>query len=184
MTKQSDFSSNILKSRGSLTTMGQHGEDDCYTNLSYGRIELARVMREAYDQLIDFITRPAFQKTLNDLYDLDSHKRPSFVASVLLDEKELAKRDIQVPEGIMIQRSAFGDRRPTLFCVKKYLPDRYSDTWENVNITFDNSFPDDSVSRAPEYAWREPLPVNLQTEVMARGGDLEQISVRTASAGK
>jgi hypothetical protein len=146
-----------------------------YENLSYGREELAHAMRAAYDALIDFITTPEFRRLMKEFGDLHGQERPSFVVSVLLNKEELARRGIYPPEDILIQRSAFGDRRPTLFCVKKFLPHKFSDVWQNVNITFDNVFMDESVSRAPEFAWREPLPINLQAQVMANGGDLEQI---------
>ena len=146
-----------------------------YSNLSYGQDELAQVMRVAYDDLIEFVTTPEFRAVMEELKNLRSEERPAFVLSVLLNTKELTKRKIHTPDGILIQRSAFGDRRPTLFCVKKYLPDKYSNVWQNVNLTFDNQFLDESVSRAPEIAWREPLPVNLQAEAMASGVDLEQI---------
>ncbi len=145
-----------------------------YPNLSYSREELAKVMRVTYDELIDFVTTPEFRAIMKEFGDLHSQERPAFVVSVLLDKEELAKRGVHIPEGILIQRSAFGDRRPTLFCVKKYLPHAYTDVWQNVNLTFDNQFADESVSRAPELAWRAPLPVDLQAQIMADGGDLEK----------
>lgn len=146
-----------------------------YDSLSYSQEELAHAMRVAYDALIDFVTTPEFREIMKELGDRHAQERPSFVMSVLLDKAELARRGVFPPDDILIQRSAFGDRRPTLFCVKKLLPDQYSDVWQNVNFTFDNCFADQSVSRAPEFAWRQPLPVSLQAEIMAKGGDLEQI---------
>ncbi|NJO43232.1 MAG: hypothetical protein HC769_25440 [Cyanobacteria bacterium CRU_2_1] len=150
-------------------------ENDMYSNLSYGQNELAQTMRVTYDELIDFVTTPEFRAVMEEFGDLPSQERPAFVLSVLLSKEELARRGVHIPDGILIQRSAFGDRRPTLFYVKKYLPDKYSDVWQNVNLTFDNEFLDEDISRAPEVAWRQPLPVHLQAEVMASGGDLEQI---------
>jgi hypothetical protein len=145
-----------------------------YPHLSYARDELVQAMRATYDEIIDFVTTPEFKAIMEELGSLQGRDRPAFVASVLVNKEELARRGVTIPEGILIQRSAFGDRRPTLFCVKKYLPDRFHDVWQNVNITFDNEFADASVSRAPEVAWRHPLPVPLQSEIMAAGGNLEQ----------
>jgi hypothetical protein len=148
-----------------------------YKHLSYDQTELAGAMRATYDELIEFVTTPEFQAVMTDLGLLDSRERQAFVISVLLNKEELARRGVVVPEGILIQRSAFGDRRPTLFCVKKFLPDRFTDVWQNVNLTFDDLFLDESVSRTPEIAWRQPLPVDLQVEALAHGKNLEEIVV-------
>ena len=146
-----------------------------YRDLAYGQDELARVMRTTYDELIDFVSTPEFTAVMEEFSTLEGHERPSFVLTVLLDREELARRGVRIPEGILIQRSAFGDRRPTLFCVKKYLPVEYRHVWENVNLTFDNYFADESVSRAPEIAWRQPLAVEVQAKIIATQGDLEQV---------
>lgn len=148
-----------------------------YKHLSYGQNELASAMRETYNDLIDFVTTPAFKAIMTEFGGLNSTDRPAFVLSVLLNKEELARRGVNVPEGVLIQRSAFGDRRPTLFCVKKFLPEKYSDVWQNVNLTFDNLFPDESVGRTPEIAWRAPLPVELQAVAMAEGKNLEEVIV-------
>lgn len=148
-----------------------------YNNLSYGQSELAQAMREAYDEIIAFIATPEFSQIMEEFSELQSQQRPGFVASILLDDDELARRGVTRPQDILIQRSAFGDRRPTLFVVKKFLPERFRDVWQNVNITIDDFFVDSAVSRAPEIAWRQPLPVGLQAEVMANGGDLEHVGV-------
>ncbi len=103
-----------------------------YPNLSYSKDELAQVMQANYNDLIDFVTTPEFKEVMKEFGSLHSQERPVFVVSVLLNNEELAKRGIQVPPGILIQRSAFGDRRPTLFCVKKHLPSEYADVWQNV----------------------------------------------------
>ena len=42
------------------------------------------------------------------------------------NEAERAARGFTVPEGILIQASAFGDRRPTLFAVKKFLLKKFT----------------------------------------------------------
>jgi hypothetical protein len=146
-----------------------------YQHLSYGQDDLVRVMRAAYDDLIDFVTTPEFRAIMKEFGECDSRERPAFVMAVLLNKEELARRGVHPPTDILIQRSAFGDRRPTLFCVKKYLPQKYSDVWQNVNLTIDNRFADESVSRAPEIAWRQPLPVDMQAEAIAHGVDLERM---------
>jgi hypothetical protein len=146
-----------------------------YPHLTYGQDELGQVMRAAYADLIDFVTTPEFEAIMQEFGKIRSYERPSFVSSVLLNKEELAKRGVHTPEDILIQRSAFGDRRPTLFCVKKYLPEKYADVWKNVNLTIDNRFADKSVSREPEMAWREPLPVDMQAEAIAAGVNLESI---------
>ncbi len=144
-----------------------------YEHLPYSRSELATAMRQAYDEIIDFVTAPEFTAVMLELRALRSPQRPQFVQSVLLSEEELQHRGVAVPEDILIQRSAFGDRRPTLFAVKKFLPEKYRDVWQNVNITFDNAFVDATVSREPDIAWRPPLPVAKQAKMMAAGLDLE-----------
>jgi hypothetical protein len=149
--------------------------DRGYENLSYGQADLAKVMRETYDQLIDFVTTLEFQSVMREIGELEPNQRPLFVHEVLLDDEQLDQRGIHPPDGVLILRSAFGDRRPTLFCVKKFLPPEFRDVWENVNLTFDNEFADEAVSRSPEVAWRWPLPVAHQAHVMASGGDLERI---------
>src|SRR5689334_7340875 len=72
---------------------------------------LARAMRDAmscaYSELIDFACTNEFQKMLQDLYRLPSSKRPHFVQSVILSNKELSRRGVLIPKGILIQRSSF-----------------------------------------------------------------------------
>jgi hypothetical protein len=146
-----------------------------YEHLSYGRADLCKVMRDTYDELIAFVTTPEFKSIMLELSTLDSRERQNFISSVLLNHEELARRGVCVPPGVLIQRSAFGDRRPTLFAVKKFLPADYTDVWQNVNLTFDNPFRDDSVARTPEISWRKPLPVDVQAEALARGQNLEEV---------
>lgn len=129
-------------------------------------------MRQTYDELIAFVTTPAFSAIYAELMSLPREDRPSFIARVLLQPESLRERGVNVPDGILIQTSAFGDRRPTLFVVKKFLPPEFHGAWENVNITFDNFYEDRDVSRAPDSAWRPPLPVALQNAAIAAGIDL------------
>jgi hypothetical protein len=150
-----------------------------YEGLSFGPEELTSVMRSIYEELLTFISTPSFRALFKELMDLPPKDRPDFVTKVLLNEEELKRRHVDVPEGILIQMSAFGDRRPTLFAVKKFLPDEYRGAWRNCNITFFNEFKDDEISRDPADAWRMPLPVNIQNELIAEGIDLNQAPTTT-----
>jgi hypothetical protein len=148
-----------------------------YEGFDFGQAELTAVMRRTYDDIIAFVTTPEFKALHAEMMSLAPKDRPTFVAKVLLDSDELTRRNIAVPEGILIQTSAFGDRRPTLFVVKKLLPNKYSGPWENLNLTFDNEYADEDVSRSPEKAWRPPLPVALQNALIASNADLESVPV-------
>jgi hypothetical protein len=145
-----------------------------FDGLSYTQEDLQRVMRAHYDKIIDFVTSKAFLASMDEMSAMSHVERPSFVVDVLLNNEELTRRNIVVPDGILIQRSAFGDRRPTLFAVKHFLPKEYSDVWQNVNITFDNEFIDQQVSREKNLCWRPPLSPALQAEKMALGEGLEE----------
>lgn len=148
-----------------------------YEGLDFDRMELSQVMRKTYDELCDFITRSEFREMYRELMSLPPAQRPEFVTNVVINVDALAKRGIQVPEGILIQTSAFGDRRPTLFAVKKFLPEKYHRAWENVNWTFGNEYEDDEVSRDPRDAWRPPLPVSVQNAAMSANVDLRSIPI-------
>ena len=146
-----------------------------YDAKPYDQAELRAVMRATYDELIDFVTTPEFQSILSEMHRLHQNERPKFVVDVLMSKDALSRRGVSVPDGILIQRSAFGDRRPTLFVVKKFLQEGYNDIWQNVNLTFDNQFLDSSVSRETDLSWREPLNFNLQANAIADGKPLESI---------
>jgi hypothetical protein len=146
-----------------------------YDELGYTREELSAAMRETYDVLIDFVTSVEFKALCEEMERISETDRPQFVADVILSDSELQKRGIQRPDDILIQRSAFGDRRPTLFCVKKYLPLRFHNVWQNVNFTFDNPFFDDAISRDASVAWRLPVRADVQSVLMAGGVDLESV---------
>lgn len=144
-----------------------------YPSLSFTRAELAAAMRATYDELIAFVSQPAFRTVHEELWNLPSSERPKFVNAVLVNRPELKRRGVDIPEGILVQTSAFGDRRPTLFAVKKFLPEKFHAAWENVNLTFDNEHDDGDVSRDPEMAWRKPLPVSLQSQLIATNAKLD-----------
>jgi len=96
------------------------------------------VMKEIWQEISDFVSASEFQLILQDLYNLPIQDRGKFVEAVLLDKEILRKRGVIAPEGLVIQRSVFGDGRPTLFCVSKLLPEQYWCYWEKLTITFDN----------------------------------------------
>ena len=141
--------------------------ENVFDSLAYDQAELQQVMRDHYDRIIAFITTKPFQAVMIEMSATPAHERPKFVADVLVNSKEMANRGVQVPKGILIQRSAFGDRRPTLFAVKHFLPPKYADVWQNVNITFDNEYVDASVKRDRATCWRAPLSPAEQAEAVA-----------------
>lgn len=124
-------------------------------------------MRKTYDELIDFVLQPSFKSLVEELYALAPHERPNFVKTHILDRKALRDKGVNIPDGILIQRSSFGDRRPTLFVVKKYLPEGFNFAWENLNLTFDQDYADNEISREGEKAWRKPLPFEVQAALSA-----------------
>ena len=147
-----------------------------YPGLDFDRAELSAVMRSYYDDIIDFILTPGFQTLYTELMALPESERPAYVSQVIMSPEERAKRGVMdIPDGILLQTSAFGDRRPTLFAVKKFLPEKYHGAWENVNMTFGLKFEDGAVSRDPRDAWRSPLPVALQNAMLTSGADLEEV---------
>lgn len=128
--------------------------------------DLRKVMRKTYDELIEFVTTDNFKSVLDELYGLPEIQRPNYVNSIILNKDKLLERGVDVPEDILIQRSSFGDLRPTLFVVKKYLPDEYKIAWENVNLTFDQKHDSSSCSQE-EKSWKTPLPMEVQAALTA-----------------
>src|SRR5262245_51129223 len=128
--------------------------------------EIRAALRIAYDELIEFAATEPFQALLAEMYSLPPTARPYFVNEVVLNEKAMRERGITPPAGILIQRSSFGDRRPTLFCIKKFIPERLQSHCQNANITFDNLVNDEDVPR-DERAWRPPLSFDLQQALTA-----------------
>jgi hypothetical protein len=94
----------------------------------------------------EFANTVAFQDLLNELWGLKPENRAAFVRGVILRDLELAARGVVVPDGMKLQRSAFGDDRPTLFCITKYLPAGV--LWHKVTITFDNPSGDPAIRYA------------------------------------
>ena len=146
-----------------------------YPNLAYSQAELQAVMRTYYNKIIDFITSEPFKALMEEMSVITHLERPRFVRDILLSEQELMVRGVIVPDGILIQRSAFGDRRPTLFAVKHFLPEQYTNVWQNVNITFDNDYLDITIPRDRETCWRPPLRPDVQAQAMVEGANLEGV---------
>jgi hypothetical protein len=85
---------------------------------------LVRWMTEAVLVIYRYAASEEFQEMYRELQELESFEaQDEFVRHVLLDPAELVRRGLTPPEGVTIQRSAFGDKRPTIFCLVKYLPD-------------------------------------------------------------
>jgi hypothetical protein len=123
-------------------------------------------MLAGYERLITFTESPPFQALLSELYSRPPTERPAFVVNVILDSQAREARGVFVPDDILVLRSAFGDRRPTLFCLKKYLSADLHRYWQNVNITFDN--PDSAgIASNEAHAWRKPLSAGIQAAVVA-----------------
>ena len=71
---------------------------------------------------MDFVSTPPFEALIDEMMALpqesDKHR---FVREVVLSPTARAKRGLDVPDDIVIQRSAFSSGRPTYFCVAKYV---------------------------------------------------------------
>jgi len=118
--------------RGAIVTVRE--KQATLDGASSGAIETE--IKHGIEAIGKFVTSAAFQKILADLGGLTEGARPRFIADELLDPVGRAERGLSVPDGMCIQRSAFADGRPTLFCVSKTLPLAYP--WHKVTITFDN----------------------------------------------
>lgn len=97
----------------------------------------ARAVSEALEEIRCFCESRPVRLLLGELEALPEPDRAAFVLDVLLDPNELRERNVETPDGLTIQRSAFRDNRPTLFCVVKYLPRDL--LWDKVTITYDNT---------------------------------------------
>jgi hypothetical protein len=123
-------------------------------------------MFAGYKRLFEVTESTPFRHLVAELYDKPLAERPEFVSSIILDELERQKRAVFIPDDILVLRSAFGDRRPTLFCLKKYLPVELHRYWQNVNVTFDNPSQEEVSERL---AWRKPLNAGVQAAVIMQG---------------
>jgi len=146
-----------------------------YEGLEFDKDELSTAMRLYYNDIVEFITQPPFQALFSEMMAIPAKDRPQYVHDIWLNPAALAAQGLHVPDGILIQTSAFGDRRPTLFVVKKYLPEKYHCAWENVNWTFNNDFAENDVPNDPESSWRLPLSVSVQNALIANECDLQAV---------
>jgi len=147
-----------------------------YEELEFDQNELQSAMRSTYDELIDFFTSSEFQMAWERLRAMPKLKRYMYIRDTILNREMLeAEIGCKIPDDILIQRSAFGDGRPTLFCLKKFLPEKFHSVWENVNLTFDESYEDDDVSRAPEASWQNPIRPDIQAVLIAAGVPLDDV---------
>lgn len=126
MDKQSSFTVNKLDKEGIVFMTVQYVPNGP---------ALAQEAEQTILSISRFTQTPAFQSLLDELSATPYDTRPEFVKNVLLNDEELAKRGVNVPAGMLIQRSAFNDHRATLFCVSHML----SDGKRKVTITIDNS---------------------------------------------
>ncbi|MGW6544107.1 hypothetical protein ACWGBH_14815 [Streptomyces massasporeus] len=100
------------------------------------RETLAAEIESAFTEVASFVCTTEMQSVMREISSLPQEKRAQYVLDVLLDAGELKKRGVDVPTGMTLQRSAFRDNRPTLFCVTKYLPPGLG--WKKVTVTIDN----------------------------------------------
>lgn len=97
--------------------------------------KLKEEIEETLLELNKFVGTEEFRKLVTDLRSSPKNLRHEFVKNTVINPTELTKRKIFVPKDMVIQRSAFRDNRPTLFCVTKYLSDRI----RKVTITYDDT---------------------------------------------
>ncbi|HEY0153941.1 MAG TPA: hypothetical protein VGB92_18155 [Longimicrobium sp.] len=101
--------------------------------------QLARHVQQALEDITQFVVSPPFERVLAEFAAVPREQRSLFIRSVLINPEELERRGVQIPEGLTVQRSAFEDDRPTLFCVTKYLPDMGT-AKKKVTVTFDDGW--------------------------------------------
>src|SRR5262245_29868467 len=84
--------------------------------------KLTDAVSSSIAELQSFAETQSFQNTLHEMWELPARLRHEFVELVWLNPAQLAYRGVETPRSIIIQRSEFGDKRPTLFCISKELP--------------------------------------------------------------
>jgi hypothetical protein len=97
---------------------------------------IEKAVRSALEDLQSFAKTVPFRRLLAEMSGLPPIQRHDFVQRVILCDAELNARGVVPPPGITLQRSAFSDERPTLFCMTKHLGEGV--IWEKVTLTFDN----------------------------------------------
>lgn len=103
--------------------------------------ELTRWMADGLRAIAEYTSSEPFRRMYDGMADMSFEAKARFVRTVLLNPAELERRGLTPPPGVRIQRSEFGDRRPTVFCVTQALPEGAQ--WKRMTITFDHgdSFP-------------------------------------------
>ncbi len=92
--------------------------------------------RESLDAITAFVTSEPFLRVMREFSEVPRSQRHDFIRRVLINRDAMAQRGVPVPEDLIIQRSAFEDRRPTIFCVVKHLPE----PGKKVTVTFDEGW--------------------------------------------
>ena len=99
--------------------------------------EIAYHLKASLKKIAEFVSDDPFLGLLAEMaVFVEPDDRPRFVLDVVLNEQERQTRGVEVPEGMLIQRSTFHDGRATLFCVSALTPLGYP--WRKVTFTFDN----------------------------------------------
>ncbi|MGW6123086.1 hypothetical protein ACWFRF_28875 [Nocardia sp. NPDC055165] len=144
------------------------------TSLAAAILErVAEEMRRGYEILLRVATDEAFRRLVDELYAQPEQARPAYVAEHILDPSARASAGVHIPDDVLVLRSSFGDRRPTLFCLKWYLPADLRRYWKNVNITFDNPTEPGTVP-TDDRAWRKPLIPSVQAMLLEQEPNVRQ----------
>ena len=98
---------------------------------------LREEITKALQRIIEFTQTESFRKVFTEMMSQPPQERAQFVLDVWLSSAQLRSRGLDVPDDLVIQRSAFRDGRPTLFCVTKHLPEGLA--WSKVTVTMDNT---------------------------------------------
>jgi hypothetical protein len=93
-------------------------------------------LQESLDAIATFVTSEPFLRVMREFADVPRAQRHDFVRRVLINRDAMAQRGVQVPQDLIIQRTAFEDRRPTIFAVVKHLPE----PGKKVTVTFDEGW--------------------------------------------
>lgn len=98
--------------------------------------EFRQDIKESIMRIADFVYNTNFHSVVDEMRSLPVEKHRTYVRNVIINKNELKKRNIDVPDDLIVQRSVFADNRPTLFCLTKYLKDGL----RKVTITFDENW--------------------------------------------
>lgn len=74
-----------------------------------------------FEQIFHFIETREFQSLLDEIRKTSKEDRKVLIRQILIDKNELKKRNIKLPEDLIMQRSKFSDNSLTLFCITKYI---------------------------------------------------------------